>query len=199
MHNATLGTSTKAAQVLAGILAVSSPATANEFPRTLEHYARPAQRATSRILFDLPTSSATSILANEERYSDSAYVYATESTVQLERLTTQHEKLIGEIRGWSLLVADWDGEGAAAPSAQSIKNAVAFVRLLSDVTLPEPMLLASGHIALYKNENDLYADIEFFGDGRIAYFIKRNGDKHKGVLIFDPQKMPAVFPALLSA
>jgi len=61
------------------------------------------------------------------------------------------------------------------------------------------MLLASGHVALYKNENGLYADIEFLGDGRIAYFIKRNGDKHKGVLTFDSQKMPAVFSALLSA
>lgn len=194
MHNATLGTSAKAAQVLAGILAISSPATASEFPRTLEHYARPAQKATSRISFDRTASNATSIIANDEKYSDAA-----ESAIQLDRLTTQHEKLIGEIRSWSLLGADWDGEGALAPSVQSIKEAVSFTRLLSDVVLPEPMLLASGHVALYKNESELYADIEFLGDGHIAYFIKRNGDKHKGVLKFDSQKLPAVFTVLLSA
>ena len=199
MHNVTLGTSARAAQMLAGILAVSSPATASEFPRTLEHYVRPAQKATSRISLDRLVPSATSIIANDEKYCDAAYSDASESAVQLERLTTQHEKLIGEIRSWSLLSADWDGEGALAPSTQSIKDAASFTRLLSDTALPEPMLLASGHIALYKNESDLYADIEFLGDGRIAYFIKRNGDKHKGVLTFDSQKMPAVFPALLSA
>jgi len=203
MHNATLGTSlgtsAKAAQVLAGILAVSSPASASEFPRSLELYARPVQKATSRIPFDLMASNATSIFADEEQYCDAAYTDVVEPTVQLERLTTQHEKLIGEIRSWSLFGADWDGEGALAPSAQSIKDAVSFTRLLSDTSLPESMLLASGHVALYKNENGLYADIEFLGDGRIAYFIKRNGDKHKGVLTFDSQKMPAVFSALLSA
>ncbi|MDD5056850.1 MAG: hypothetical protein PHQ60_03180 [Sideroxydans sp.] len=199
MHNATLGTSAKAAQVLAGILAVSSPVSACEFPKSLELYARPVQKATSHIPFALPTSNATSIFAGQGQYSDAAYVDAAESTVPLERLTTQHEKLIGEIRSWSLLSADWDGEGALAPSAQSIKESVSFSRLLSDVSLPEPMLLASGHVSLYKNDSDLYADIEFLGDGRIAYFIKRNGDKHKGVLTFDSQKMPAVFSALLAA
>lgn len=193
MHSTTLGTSAKAAQVLAGILAVSSPITASEFPRASEHYVRPAQKVTSRTSFDSIVSGTTSVIANEDKYSDIA-----ESAVQLERLTTQQEKLIGEIRSWGLLGADWDGEGSLAPSEQSIKEAVSFSRLLSDVSLPEPMLLASGHVALYKNESDIYADIEFLGDGRIAYFIKCNGDKHKGVLTFDSQKMPAVFPALLS-
>ena len=84
------------------------------------------------------------------------------------------------------------------PMAQSIKEAVSFVRLLDDsILLPEPMLLSSGHAALYWNEGGLYADIEFLGNGRIAYFIKSNGDKHKGVLTFDSQKMPALFPALI--
>lgn len=189
----TLGTAATA-QAFAVLLAVANPATASDSPRILEQHARAAQKTTSRISIDPLASQATSIIANEEKYNETV-----ESAIQLERLTTQHEKLIGEIRSWSLLGADWDGEGALAPSAQSMKEAVSFTRLLSDVTLPEPMLLASGHVALYKNESDLYADIEFLGDGRIAYFIKRNGDKHKGVLTFDSQKMPAVFPALLSA
>lgn len=114
------------------------------------------------------------------------------------RETTLQEKIIGEIRSWNLLESDWDGEGSSKPSGQSIEEAVSFVNLLSDEIIPpEPMLLSSGHIALFWNEADLYADIEFLGDSRIAYFIKKVGEKHKGVLEFDSQKMPAVFPVLL--
>jgi len=115
-------------------------------------------------------------------------------------LSFSYEMLIGEIRQWRLLNDNWDGEGAATPSNHSLNEAVSFVRLLSQgMPIPEPMLLASGHAGLYWNENHLYADIEFLGDGRIAYFIKRNGDKHKGVFAFNPQEMPAVFQALIEA
>lgn len=193
MSSTSLGTAT-AFQLFAGFLVASSSATAMESPRALESFARPAQKTASRFSIDLLASQATTILTNDDQYEESPRL-----VVQYERLTTEHEKLIGEIRGWSLLDADWDGEGAMAPSIQSIKEAVSFIRLIDDINLPEPMLLASGHAALYKNESNFYADIEFLGDGRIAYFIKRNGDKHKGVLTFDSQKMPAVFPALFSA
>lgn len=111
-----------------------------------------------------------------------------------------HENIMGELRQFNLLDANWDGEGAAKPKSSSVKEAVSFVRVLGDVVvLPEPMLLATGNAALYWNEGGLYADVEFLGDGRIAYYIKRNGDKHKGVLAFDSLKMPDVLPALLSA
>ena len=116
------------------------------------------------------------------------------------RATTIQEKIIGEIRSWNLLDNDWDGEGSLKPHTQSIKEAVSFINLLSDeITPPEPMLLSSGHTALFWNETDLYADIEFLGDGRIAYFIKKDGDKHKGVLEFNSQQMPVVFQALLGS
>lgn len=175
-----------AAKLFAAALTVSTP-TVSEIPRVLEQQARLAQKITSRSPIVVDNYQAPTIVANDDKYDDTA------------RLTTPHEKLIGEIRGWGLLGADWDGEGAAVPLAQSMKESVSFVRLLGDIAIPEPMLLASGHSALYWNEGDLYADIEFLGDGRIAYFIKRHGDKHKGVLAFDSQKMPAVFPALFRA
>lgn len=117
-----------------------------------------------------------------------------------ERQTTSQEKLIGELRRLALVQANWDGEGSAAPSMPSLKQAVAFARLLDkSALLPEPMLLNSGHVSLFWQEADLYADLEFLGDGRIAYFIKRQGDKHKGVLSFDNQHMPPVFPTLIRA
>ena len=196
MKQPTLGTSATAAHIFAGILAASGPVTASEFPRTLsDNYVRPAQKATSRIssFARLPQNTA-SINSYVESYTE-----ASDSEAQLDRLTTAHERLIGEIRSWGVLGADWDGEGALAPSATSIIEAVSLSRLFSEADYIEPMLLASGHVSLYINENGLYADIEFLGDGRIAYFIKRHGDKHKGVLTFDSQKMPAVFQALIEA
>ncbi len=156
-------------------------------PALVEPQARPIQRVTSRSPI-VPATQLTTIVANDEIYEESA------------RPTTSHEIIIGEIRQWNLLSADWDSEGAAAPNALSMKEAVTFVRLLDgDIPFPEPMLLASGHAALYWNESDLYADLEFLGDGRIAYFIKNDGDKHKGVLSFDSTKMPVVFQALIEA
>jgi hypothetical protein len=116
-----------------------------------------------------------------------------------DRPTTLRERLIGEIRSWALLKENWDDERASAPVASSLREAVAFAGMLreSDV-LPEAMLFASGHAGLFWDEKKLYADLEFLGDGRIAYFIERQGDKHKGVLKFDSKEMPAVFPALLA-
>lgn len=117
-----------------------------------------------------------------------------------DRPTTLREKLVGELRRWSLLTANWDGEGAVPPIDLSLREAVSFVRLLDEGDiLPEPMLHASGHAGLFWKEDNLYADIKFLGDGRVAYYIERQGDKHKGVLKFDSQKMPAVFPTLLRA
>lgn len=154
----------------------------------VEQQPRPIPRTTSRLALMATNIQLPTMVANDNNYEESV------------RLTTPYENIIGELRQWNLLGANWDGEGGATPEAQSIKEAVSFVRLLDDnMALPEPMLLASGRAALYWNDGDLYADLEFLGDGRIAYFIKNHGDKHKGILTFDSQKMPAVFPALIWA
>jgi hypothetical protein len=117
----------------------------------------------------------------------------------VERPTTPREKLIGEIRRLKSLKQNWDGEGAAAPSDASMKAAAALACLLSDDEnrLPEPMLHASGRAGLYWKASGLYADLEFLGDERVAYYIERDGGKHKGVVTFDSDKMPAVLATLL--
>ncbi|MEY3978905.1 MAG: hypothetical protein RLZZ375_334 [Pseudomonadota bacterium] len=115
------------------------------------------------------------------------------------RETTSQEFLIGELRSWASFDDNWDGEGASRPSLASIHDAVAFARLLdANIREPEPMMLASGHAALFWNEAGLYADLEFVGNNRVAYFVQKNDDKHKGVVTFDPEKIPAVLQALLS-
>ena len=179
-----------AAKIFLAICGLANP-TVSTIPEMLEHVARPSQKITSiapTIFTGL--SGLTTFAANDETF------ISTESA----RTTTASEKVIGELRQWSLLNANWDGEGASMPSAQSIKDAVSFIRLIAEnASLPEPMLLASGNAGLYLNKNNRYVDIEFLGDGRISYFIKNDGDKHKGVLIFNNEKMPVVLQALIWA
>lgn len=185
MPTTTIGTAA-AAQVFLAFTVLSAPPTVSDIPRQ-ELQSRPVQKSATCATGVATGLNVTTIPADSE---------------QLEtplRKTTSLEELIGEIRGWSLLEANWDGEGASTPLGQSLKEAESFIRFLGDIALPEPMLLSSGHAALYWNDSGLYADLEFLGDGRIAYFIKRHEDKHKGVLAFDSKEMPAVFPALIQA
>jgi hypothetical protein len=115
-----------------------------------------------------------------------------------ERQTSQIEKTVGELRRWLALAPGWDGEGAAAPIALSVESASDFVRLLpEDIADAEPMLHANGHAGLFWNESGHYADLEFLGDGRIAYFIQHHEDKHKGLVRFDSELVPQVLSALL--
>lgn len=113
------------------------------------------------------------------------------------RETTPKEHAIGELRRWKFLVAGWDGDQAQAPVPASLQDAITFARLLPDSATAEPMLHATGRAGLFWRENDLYADLEFLGSRRIAYFIEHNGDKHKGVVNFDATEMPAVLEAVL--
>lgn len=118
---------------------------------------------------------------------------------QESRTTTPAERAIGEFRRWNELAANWDGEGAEAPLQNSLREASAFACLLADARVVDPMLHANGHAGLYFRTAELYADIEFLGDGRAAYYVERNGGKHKGVVNFDSKEMPAVFNTLLKA
>jgi hypothetical protein len=115
----------------------------------------------------------------------------------IDRDTTAQEHIIGEFRRWKLLEAGWDGEGAEAPIASSLIEAIRFSRLLRANVIAEPMLFANGRAGLFWRDAGLYGDLEFVGDGRVAYFVERNGDKHKGVVNFDAKEMPALFQTLL--
>ena len=122
---------------------------------------------------------------------------ATTVTAPVDRETTEAERIAGELRRWRLLPADWDGEGASAPNSRSIAEAVAFLALVSSENLPEPMLHPSGRAGLFWKVDDLYADLEFLGDGQLAYYVERSQGKHKGVVNFDKIKMPPVLEALI--
>lgn len=164
-------------------LSMSQVPSVSPLPETIQTVARPAPTKTYQIV----RSSSIGSVASDKVFDTPV------------RETTSQELLIGELRNWASLDDNWDGEGASRPLLTSIKEAVLFARLLdANVREPEPMLLASGHAALFWNEADLYADLEFIGNNRVAYFVRKNDDKHKGVVTFDPEKMPAVFQTLLS-
>ena len=190
-----LGTAALAQTVLSLSL-LATPATASPLAGLAEQdFARAARKGTSRQSFSrnsdagksTSVSSATAISSVVESYLD-----------DFGRATTPQEELIGEVRSWALWNENWDGEGAKVPVESSLREAVNFVRLIkSEQLLPDAMLFASGRSGLYWHESGLYADLEFLGDGRIAYFIKIDADQHKGVVGFDSKKLPAVFQALL--
>ena len=119
--------------------------------------------------------------------------------IQVDRPTTACEQVIGELRSQKFLANNWDGEGAHAPDFASIEEAVSFLNgLTEEQPVPEAMLHASGHAGLYWNEGDLYADIEFTGNGRLTYYIESGKDKHKGTVEYTKGGIPPVLATLLT-
>ena len=177
------GTGTAAAAKVFIALSMTQAPSVSSLPEAIQAFARLGPTKT----YQTVRSSNIGSVANDEIFDTPV------------RETTSQELMIGELRNWALFGDNWDGEGASRPSSASINDAVSFARLLdANVRESEPMLLASGHAALFWNEAGLYADLEFIGNNRIAYFVQRNNDKHKGVVTFDPEKIPAVFQTLLS-
>jgi hypothetical protein len=120
------------------------------------------------------------------------------SQVVIDRETSEREQVIGELRQWQSLGDNWDGEGAKCPNYKSLAQASSFVCAMTDtLAMPVPMLHASGNAGLYWREENLYADLEFLGDNRVAYYIEYKSDRHKGVVEFDKQTIPRVFATLI--
>lgn len=190
-----LGTAAIAA---AFIFVVPPPPSVSEIPSLLEVGTPPLPN-------EPIASSLSTIPSQSSSCTDSASTTLTKTSLDFGRYldtnrpTTPSESLIGEIREWSLLEADWDGEGAQTPSQASIRYATEFIRSFDQtMELPEPMLLSSGNISLVWNTPELYADLELLPDQRIAYFVKKRADKHKGVLAFEATMSP-VLKALISS
>lgn len=183
-----MGTAT-AANLLFVISNGLVPPTVSTMPNMIEQPIRTAHRANfsaPSVLYVPSLTSSASVNVDNFQFND------------VVRQTSDVEKAIGEIRHWASFSENWDGEGANLPSTESIRDSVSFLRLIADSEqLPQPMLHATGNVSLFWNDNGLYADVEFLGQNKVAYFIKRNEDKHKGVISFDSEKMPAVFSALI--
>jgi hypothetical protein len=136
-----------------------------------------------------------------ESASGSSAVSNISDIQQFDRPTTLREALIAEIRSWNGLAAGWDGHAAASPNADSLAHAASFLCLMSDddEIQPDVMLHASGRAGLYWRDAKFYADLEFLDGDRVAYYVERGGDKHKGVVTFDSKRLPPVLAALLAS
>lgn len=116
------------------------------------------------------------------------------------RITSDHERSIAAIRSWGALDANWDGEGASAPSENAIRVAADFICNLDRKKMaPVEMLHANGRIGLLWDEEDLelYGEIEFISEQRIAYFFQNSEGKHKGELIYSGGRISEIFQALI--
>lgn len=100
--------------------------------------------------------------------------------------------------GWKYDTSNWDNDGASPICTKSIQMAIDFVCLLEDdSTMPEPMFHSSGTVGLFWEDQGLYADLEFFDYGSIAYYIDINSNKFKGMSEFNTFIHSSVFGALL--
>lgn len=131
---------------------------------------------------------------------DGRYIQENSESVAPEsvRPTTEQEHLIATIRSFEAKGQNWDGEGAAPAIASSLRAASDFVcHLDSGAEMPQPMLHADGRAGLYWSEEDLYGELEFLSDNRIAYYFEIGNDKHKGVVVAADRPIPPVLSALI--
>jgi len=77
--------------------------------------------------------------------------------------------LTGKLLEFRDYKANWDGEQACSPSVDAVYDAVDFLSFLPQgIPIPKPMVLASGDVALYWDDGDIYAEIGF--DGSHTYY-----------------------------
>jgi hypothetical protein len=135
--------------------------------------------------------------------STASAVYAMyEPVFAKERKTSEAELIAGTFREWEHFSTNWDGEGGLPPLRQSLENAANFIYSLaivhpSSVTDAEPMLHPSGNAGLFWDKSNLYADLEFLSDNKMAYFVERGMDRHKGLVHYDGKAVPAAIRTLL--
>ena len=180
--------------VVAATCCLGAPASAEREP-VARRYTLPCTKSTSVRLFD-GNGEVSVVDGNVLMYLDGAQVENALAT----RETSEQEKAIAQLRGWKLYSEDWDGDGASAPINSSLEQASKFVCALKDgAMIPEPMLHQNGKAGLFWSSEVLYGDLEFLENGQIAYYIEKGGDRHKGIVDFNGQEIPAVFSTLLDA
>ena len=80
--------------------------------------------------------------------------------------TEELDKLIEQLLDYLNLKEDWDGYGGVAPFEKTVNETILFVKTLPKMMpLPEPMIAGSGIIGLYWDNQGIYVEIGFEGDG----------------------------------
>jgi hypothetical protein len=84
--------------------------------------------------------------------------------------------LTGKLLAFLKYKANWDQEQACPPSVDAIYDAVDFLSFFPQgIPIPKPMVLASGDVALYWDDGDIYAEIGFDGSHTYYAYAERLG------------------------
>ena len=78
-----------------------------------------------------------------------------------------------ELRSYTRLGDNWDGEGAKAPSQEAVNDALTFLdERPGDIPLPYPEEGTDGDVGVYWDNGhaQVFAEVSFEGDGTCAYF-----------------------------
>jgi len=106
------------------------------------------------------------------------------------------ERLIGDLAELRDLRADWDGEGAAAPLAAAIDDAISFVRIAGNLAgLLEPTPDVDGSVLLEIGDGS-EGSLRFRGDHTIIYAIPSAAP---GAVVFDGKNVPKEISGALAA
>ncbi|SEE59150.1 hypothetical protein SAMN05519104_6650 [Rhizobiales bacterium GAS188] len=86
-----------------------------------------------------------------------------------------------EVDGFSRRAPDWDGVGGVAPSAEAREDAKAFLRILpKGLTLPDTAYApGDGEVLFQWRRADGFAEVGFFGDQTISWFVRYVGQRSK--------------------
>jgi hypothetical protein len=149
---------------------------------------RPAQ-AYVRVISPVPLPAGPTIKIDIAK--SAANTAAAEAWHGLNVSASRADAAIAQLLRLEKLEADWDGSEAAKPIDYSLKDARNFVRKLSpDSVIPRATLHADGHAILFMREPDIYAELEFLGNGKIDYFVRRGEQKWSDEFSFDGRSLP---------
>jgi hypothetical protein len=105
--------------------------------------------------------------------------------------STKADLIVAQLLRFGSLDADWDGNDAAKPQQESLKDAREFIRLLApESVIPQATLHADGHAVLLLHRPNIYAEIEFLGGKRIGFYARRGGQEWGDEILFNGGDLP---------
>lgn len=134
---------------------------------------RPRQ-ARSRVLAELPRAPGSTVAVRPLGASIAVACLADFNP----GVQTAADKAVGMLIKLGKLEDNWDGFGAAKPSALSIEAARRFVRRLAPESIvPEATLHADGNAILFYRSGESYAELEFIGADHVEYLARRGDEE----------------------
>jgi len=104
--------------------------------------------------------------------------------------TLPMDKVIGRLRSYKELGANWNGYGGQPPSGRAVEDAVNFLRMLGHIPkLPKTMVGGSGEVGLFWETLKTYVEVGFRGDGTFGFLV----DPADGAAV-EEEGLPIAFP-----